>query len=300
MSTLPNDVHWTVWAAIGGMSTFLGGTAIYLAASFVLSSSHVARRPLRVALRQWSMELFWVLCTQPLLVFAYVFGRKLGGGKGPPVVFVHGYFQNRVDFLYLAAFLRRKNVGPLYGFNYTWLSDLPSISRSLDRFIDDIRRETGSDKVDLVCHSMGGLVAAHYVQHGGLERVRRCVTIATPHKGIAYKGPILGRSRAALRSGHGIEPLPSVPFLSVYSQHDNVVFPHSSAHLAEPGRNVVVPDRGHLAILFAQPTAEAVASFLGEPAAQPITTVASVVSSVDVVPMDGHAAAEPSGSHARA
>jgi triacylglycerol lipase len=38
--------------------------------------------------------------------------------------------------------------------------------------------------IDLVAFSMGGLVARYYLQRlGGLERVQRFITIASPHKG---------------------------------------------------------------------------------------------------------------------
>ena len=49
-------------------------------------------------------ESWLVLWTQPLLIRFQFFGRRLGSGGGVvPVVLVHGYFQNRVDFLYLHA-----------------------------------------------------------------------------------------------------------------------------------------------------------------------------------------------------
>ena len=47
-------------------------------------------------------------------------------------------------------------------------------------------RTSGAQQVDLVGHSMGGLVAAFYVNAlGGHTRVRRLVTLGAPWKGTA-------------------------------------------------------------------------------------------------------------------
>ncbi|WP_218275531.1 hypothetical protein, partial [Pseudomonas sp. MPR-R3A] len=90
-------------------------------------------------------------------------------------------------------------------------------------------RERGVERVDLVCHSLGGVVATEYLRHGG-ARVRRCVTIASPHAGVAWRGPIIGACADELRAGsdHALaraEHALPVPCLSIFSTHDNVVHP---------------------------------------------------------------------------
>jgi triacylglycerol lipase len=259
-------LEWIVTLVFVIVAAFALGTASYVAGSFYLSYTHGERRGAGALFREVVRETLWAIFTQPLLPLFYLIGRRLAGGSGTPVVFVHGYSQNRVNFLYLARALGKRGRGPLYGFNYAWLRDLPSIARSLGEFVEEVRKETGANKVDLVCHSMGGLVAAQYLAHeGGGDKVRRWATIATPHKGIAYKGPIIGRASNALRKGHGLEKLPDVPLLSVYSTHDNVVFPATSSHIDEPGTNLALSGFGHLAILFVPATADAIAAFLEAP-----------------------------------
>ncbi len=239
----------------------------YVGISHALMRAHVDDRGFGAALREALRELLWVILIQPLLPVYFFVGRRMGrSGRGPPVIFVHGYFQNRADFVYLARELRRHGIGPLFAINYVWLQSVEQCTRALGRFIDAVRRETGATQVDLVTHSLGGLLAVHYLAHeGGREHVRRCVTVATPHRGVAYRGPILGRVRHVVRRGHGVSPLPDVPFLGVYSTHDNVVFPADTAHAESPAaENVVVPGVGHLAILFAPETAQAVIRFLSK------------------------------------
>ncbi len=259
-------MEWIVTLIVAVLAVFVIGMAVYVMGSFYLSLEHAERRPFGAVFREAVRETLWAVFTQPLLPLYYFLGRRLAGGSGTPVIFVHGYSQNRVNFLYLARALGKRGRGPLYGFNYAWVLDMPSIARSLGRFVDQVIRETGKTQVDLVCHSMGGLVAAQFLAHeGGAPKVRRWATIATPHKGVAYKGPIFGRAHKMLRGGHGIEKLPDVPLLSVYSTHDNVVFPSTSSHIAEPGRNVALTGLGHLAILFVPATADAIAAFLEAP-----------------------------------
>lgn len=278
-------------------SGLAGGALVYLVVSFVLMRPHVPTRKLGATVRELAREALWVALSQPLLPWFYVFGRKLGGKGSVPVVFVHGYFQNRVDFLYLAHHMRQRGFGPLYGFNYNWLRAVPNIAESLARFVEVVRKETGAPAVDLVCHSMGGLVAGHALAKDA-TLVRRVVTIATPHRGISYRGPILGASRGMLRKGHGLAQLAPVPWLSVYSTHDNVVHPSTSSLVeGEGNENVEAGAVGHLAILFSPLTANAVSRFLRAPreaqvdAPAVVEEVAVPVAAADVVdepaPPDG-------------
>jgi triacylglycerol lipase len=213
-------------------------------------------------------ELAWVALTQPALPCFYLLGRRLAGGLGTPVIVVHGYAQNRVDFLRIAHECARSGVGPVYGFNYPWFASIRASAERLTRFVEGVLRETGADQVDIVAHSLGGLVALEYVHGAGAQRVRRIVTIACPHAGVAWRGPIVGACGPMLRGGSGFlveragRAVP-VPCLNLYSTHDNVVHPPAASALARRGaRDQAIPHVGHLAILFHPVAARAVVSFL--------------------------------------
>ena len=55
-----------------------------------------------------------------------------------------------------------------YIFPYDWRQDNVVIARKLDALIEQLRRDYGDPqlKVDLVAHSMGGLIARYYLQYG--------------------------------------------------------------------------------------------------------------------------------------
>jgi pimeloyl-ACP methyl ester carboxylesterase len=63
-----------------------------------------------------------------------------------------------------------------------------SWAKNLADFIDKVCVATGVNSVDLVCHSMGGLVARAAIKfYNAYEKVHKVITIGTPNHGI--KGP---------------------------------------------------------------------------------------------------------------
>lgn len=87
-----------------------------------------------------------------------------------------------------------------YVFVYDWRQDNVESARALDALIEQVRRDYGDPalKVDLIAHSMGGLVARYYLRYGvtdvldgdefplnfhGAERVRRVILLGTPNLG---------------------------------------------------------------------------------------------------------------------
>ncbi len=256
-------------ASLGIAAAVLGGIAIYVLVTFALTYAHVPKRGLHLtfgAMFRESMLSLFITALFPIYVGV---GHKRGSGTRP-VVLVHGYTQNRSDFVYLSRYLRRRGLGPIYGFNYFSFGDIRKSGTRLAKFVARVCKETGVDAVDLVGHSMGGLVARYCIRLEP-ERVRRCVTIASPHSGIRMRTPVLGRGARQLRAGTRFimelsgAPL-GVPMLSVYSTHDNIVSPGAASSSLERwgGRDFVVDHVGHLTILFDKRVAGAVADFLLE------------------------------------
>ncbi|MCI0517239.1 MAG: alpha/beta fold hydrolase [Woeseiaceae bacterium] len=87
-----------------------------------------------------------------------------------------------------------------YVFHYDWRQDNVASARQLDAFIEQIRDDymQPSLKVDVIAHSMGGLIARYYIRYGtadvlddnnfpvtqyGADRIRRVVLLGTPNLG---------------------------------------------------------------------------------------------------------------------
>jgi pimeloyl-ACP methyl ester carboxylesterase len=72
----------------------------------------------------------------------------------------------------------------LFYFSYDWRKDLSIASVNLDQRINDIKTQTGSPKVDIVAHSMGGLISRSYISDPTkAQNLRKLVTLGTPYLG---------------------------------------------------------------------------------------------------------------------
>ena len=191
-----------------------------------------------------------------------------------PVLLIPGYAVNRACLFFLATYLRQR------GFPWVWAinnrpysTSIPEHARRLGEAVARLKATTGADKVDLVAHSMGGLVAAWYLRNlGGDLHVRQLITLGTPWQGTRMA--IFGKRRqAADMMVHSpvlreILPCP-VPALSIYSRTDTLVFPWTSATPAGL-ETLELPERDHLELLFAAPAFRAVRDrLLAPPAPRP-------------------------------
>jgi pimeloyl-ACP methyl ester carboxylesterase len=73
----------------------------------------------------------------------------------------------------------------LYVFDYDWRKSNAENADALGRFIEGIRNSHFGSDVDIVAHSMGGLLAQRYILNhpGGAHHVAKLVTIGTPWLG---------------------------------------------------------------------------------------------------------------------
>ena len=244
---------------------------VYVVVTFALARKYVPRRTLISTLGSAARELWLVAWTQPFLIWFQFFASRMGTGGGTvPVVLVHGYFQNRVDFLYLARRLRAGGSGPIYACNFFWPQSLERSSDDVRSFIARVLAETGAERVDLLTHSSGGLFALDIMDNSP-EVVRRAVLIALPGRGVPWRGPVLGRSGSQLRDTSSYQAsrdsdAGDTPALSIYSAHDNVVHPASTSLISGSAAvNHEVSGLGHLAVLFDRHVADEACRFLLAP-----------------------------------
>jgi len=179
-----------------------------------------------------------------------------------PVVLVHGYFSSRAYFEPLLGFLEARGVGPVFAPNFPgFLATIEGFAAELAAQITRIVAATGQPRVILVCHSMGGIAARLYLAEHGAGSVASLVTIASPHAGTILARLAPGANARQMERGSaflaalaareaGCAPCDAT---SIYSPHDNLVWPHETSRLAW-ARNVALPGLGHVAILSAPST----------------------------------------------
>ncbi|MBI2595940.1 DUF1080 domain-containing protein [Candidatus Daviesbacteria bacterium] len=103
-----------------------------------------------------------------------------------------GAYQQTLDFFTQNGYILNQD---LFIFPYDWRKDLSQTKDLLDQKINAIKTQTGADKVDIVTHSMGGLVARNYIADPTKAgNVRKLITLAPPNLGSVkiLKGLLYG------------------------------------------------------------------------------------------------------------
>jgi triacylglycerol esterase/lipase EstA (alpha/beta hydrolase family) len=194
-----------------------------------------------------------------------------------PVVLVHGTWENRYDnFAQLSPALDRAGFC-VFALDYgdtddNLLSrpefikgngDIRASARELAAFVDRVLAATGTDEVDIVGHSQGGLMPRQYLRfEGGAGKVATLVTLGATHHGTTLSGigtlartlgilgftpPVLGAAAAQQVVGSeflttlnaGGDTVPGVDYVSIATRYDEVTTPYRSTFLtAGPGATV--------------------------------------------------------------
>ena len=183
------------------------------------------------------------------------------GDAAPPVLCIHGFTQDRTNFSAIRGALWQAGRSSI-------ALDLGLPGRSPSRYVPalterlgDLWRAFPDGPIDLVCHSMGGLLLREVLRdHPALrERVRTVITLGSPHGGTAgSRGPVrwmpeghgLHRRSAWIRELPTFSDLvPGARVLTVAGTADYVVYPASTCHL--PGSEAfTLAGVGHAGLLL--------------------------------------------------
>lgn len=152
-----------------------------------------------------------------------------------PVVFVHGYGGKKSQWDSMMRDFQNNGypAGSLYTFSYNSLTESNRTSADrLRNYVDWVRSRHGGQRVNIVAHSNGGLVARWYRTHlGGDQAVRRFVSIGTPHAGTSWAYGCVSPACFEMRynstflqqlNGRGCDR-------ALWSPCDAIVIPNSSA-----------------------------------------------------------------------
>jgi hypothetical protein len=88
----------------------------------------------------------------------------------------------------------------LFIFPYDWRLDIDQVAgdssicqstTTLKCLIENVKQKTNSDKIDIIAHSMGGLVVKDYAAKFGQDSIGKFIDIATPHLGTPRAAKVL-------------------------------------------------------------------------------------------------------------
>lgn len=195
-----------------------------------------------------------------------------------PVLLLQGYLANRGSVHLLARRLHeRGHVVMTYklggGMN---LHDIRDTAGLVARKVESLVQQTGVSQVDIVGHSMGGLVGLYYLKRlGGRHRVRRLILLGSPAAGTwsAVFGlvtvPLGAASRQLLPGSSFLRELQEAPLPAgvdlVTISGDRDFFAPMRTTILQGARHVTLPTT-HSGLLVEEPVADALDRLLrGQP-----------------------------------
>ena len=119
----------------------------------------------------------------------------------------------------------------VFPFYYDWRLSARENASRLDELVERVRRERGSEKVDVISHSAGAIIALTYVKLGaGATKVDHLILIAPTRRGVIDAFRILVRPERFLRR--------------VFTSNMVATWPSVAELLPEDGR-FLVDEQGH-------------------------------------------------------
>jgi triacylglycerol lipase len=166
-----------------------------------------------------------------------------------PVLLIHGIDDTGAVFDTMAGYLRQRS----------WsVHTLDLIPNNGDLGLDELAKQVDNyvatnfapeQTLDLVGFSMGGIVTRYYIQRlGGIKRVQRLITIASPHYGtaIAYgsrrPGCVQMRTNSPFLKDLNSDAtmLQQLNFTSIWTPYDLMIVPANSSQMPV-GREEIIP-----------------------------------------------------------
>lgn len=178
----------------------------------------------------------------PLMAYSMADRKQRAVERGepdghPPLILVHGLGGSAGDFLLFALYLRVAGRKRSYRIDCGSEKHIPEKAARLAAFIREVKQVTGEPKVDIIGHSLGGLIARMAVlDHRLAGSVNTIITMGTPHHGTHAARYANAKITRELRPDSPLlhklnaKPWPkSVRLVSAWSRNDVFVLPVESA-----------------------------------------------------------------------
>ncbi|WP_027179582.1 esterase/lipase family protein [Maridesulfovibrio bastinii] len=122
------------------------------------------------------------LLIRPFLFLNLGFKHEI---KGKPILLIHGLYHNKTAWIYIKLRLKRAGMTNIHTLNYnSFTSSYPELVLKAQKMIAKISSSNKNEKVILIGHSLGGLIAAGAASD--IKTATLCeqlITLGTPYRG---------------------------------------------------------------------------------------------------------------------
>lgn len=269
-SWLVSRAGWTpLQAAAFGLAWALGMRLFFVLMTFGLMLTDSSEAPenlrigpiraLRMVFEEYAALIVLFSAIQPFESFWLGPDRlnKLSGER-LPLLLIHGYQCNRGFWFWLRPRLEAAGwTVATHNMEPAW-TEIDNYAEGIARRIDEVLAATGATQVILIGHSMGGLACRTYLRAYGKGKVARMITLGSVHHGTRLARLGIGPNARQMRIGNpwllALGTTAAVPVpqgsVSIYSCHDNFVYPQETGSRLEGATNVAIGGVSHLGMAF--------------------------------------------------
>lgn len=232
---------------------------------------------LQMMIKLVSTEVFFDFITIAAIPFGLINRSNSAMQRGEiPVLLLHGLFVNQACWFWFKRRLRQHGFNNIVTINLSSWHSEEALTELLAKRVDELRHQLGVNKVHLVGHSMGGIIARNYIQlRGGHDKVERLVCLGSPHLGsklASFSTDPLGKllvPHSDFLQRLNSAPIPeNIQLTNIYTNKDNMVLPNSYNHLAW-GTAVELDGMGHTALIYRKEPIDATIAALKKIAVAP-------------------------------
>jgi len=125
-----------------------------------LVEKRFSRKNLRLITTLIFSEFFYDLLTLTSIPFG-IFNKKTPVLKrgAPPVLLLHGLFVNKASWFWFKYRLQRQGINNVVTMNLSSWHNEEVLTELVAKKVDELRHQVGVNKINIVGHSMGGMIA---------------------------------------------------------------------------------------------------------------------------------------------
>ncbi len=157
-----------------------------------------------------------------------------------PILFIHGFAGGSYEFKPIIRYLKSHDDPVCYEFVYKKKFGQVSLKVIAQELHEFIITHVPEPELDIVAISQGGVIARYYIAHYQDRKIRKCITLCSPHHGslLAYIGILPGIKELQPHNSFLKKlDVKKAEYYAVYNPADLMVFPGWFAKFREAKEN---------------------------------------------------------------